>query len=160
VVWAHNSHIGNAAATEMGWGGEFNIGELCRTAFGTDAALIGFGTDRGTVACASDWGDEVEIKTVRPALPGSHEAACRDAGLTHALLDLRRPELKRVLEPARLERAIGVIYRPETERRSHYFEAVLPDQFDAYTWFAETRAVSPLDSAGGEPEADTFPTGL
>jgi erythromycin esterase-like protein len=157
VVWAHNSHVGNAAATEMGWGGQFNLGELCRTAFGTDAVLIGFGTDRGTVACASDWGGSVEIKTVRPALPGSHEAACRDAGLTRALLDLRRPELAQALDGARLERAIGVIYRPETERRSHWFDAVLPDQFDAFVWFAETRAVTPLDAPGAP---DTFPFGL
>jgi erythromycin esterase-like protein len=160
VVWAHNSHVGNAAATEMGWSGQFNLGELCRTAFGADAALIGFGTDRGTVACASDWGGEVEIKTVRAALPGSHEAACRDAGLTSALLDLRWPELAHVLQGARLERAIGVIYRPETERRSHWFEAVLPDQFDAFVWLAETRAVTPLDTAGVPGAADTFPFGL
>jgi erythromycin esterase-like protein len=160
VVWAHNSHVGNAAATEMGWGGQFNIGELCRTAFGAEAALIGFGTDRGTVACASDWDGQVEIKTVRPALPGSHEAACREAGLERALLDLRRPELARALQGARLERAIGVIYRPETERQSHYFEAVLPDQFDAFVWFAETRAVSPLDADAEPGAADTFPSGL
>jgi erythromycin esterase-like protein len=160
VVWAHNSHVGNAAATEMGWGEQFNLGELCRTAFGADAALIGFGTDRGTVACASDWGGEVEIKAVRPALPGSHEAACQDAGLERALLDLRRPELAQALRDARLERAIGVIYRPETERRSHWFEAVLPDQFDAFVWFAETRAVTPLDAEGGSGAAETFPFGL
>jgi erythromycin esterase-like protein len=160
VVWAHNSHVGNAAATEMGWGGELNIGELCRTAFGAEAGLVGFGTDRGTVACASGWGGEVEVKAVRPALPGSHEAACREAGLDRALLDLGRPELRGALALPRLERAIGVIYRPETERRSHWFEAVLPDQFDVFVWFAETRAVTPLDAAGGGGAAETFPFGL
>jgi erythromycin esterase-like protein len=160
VVWAHNSHVGHAGATAMGWSGEWNIGELCRTAFGHSAALIGFGTDRGTVACATDWGGEMEVKSVRPALPGSHEAACRDAGLSRALLDLRRPELRAALERPRLERAIGVIYRPETERSSHYFEAVLPDQFDAFAWFAETHAVTPLEAEAGHGAAETFPTGL
>lgn len=160
VVWAHNSHVGNAAATAMGWAGEFNIGELCRTAFGAEAALIGFGTDHGTVACASDWGGDIEIKRVRPALDGSHEAACREAGLDRALLDLRPPELAAALRQPRLERAIGVIYRPETERRSHWFEAVLPDQFDTFVWFAETQAVSPLDAEAGAGAAETFPSGM
>ena len=164
VVWAHNSHIGNAAATEMGWQGEFNIGELCRTAFGEEAALIGFGTDRGTVAAATDWGGEMEVKQVRPALAGSHEALLRAAGESCALLDFGVPsawEARDALAAApRLERAIGVIYRPETERRSHYFEAVLPEQFDAFVWFAETRAVTPLAAPEREPGAETFPFGL
>jgi erythromycin esterase-like protein len=162
VVWAHNSHIGNAAATAMGWQGEFNIGELCRTAFGEDAALVGFGTDRGTVAAATDWGGPVEIKRVRPALPGSHEALFRDSGLQRALLDLRGPrDMRAALARPRLERAIGVVYRPDTERQSHYFEAVLPEQFDAFVWFAETAAVTPLADAGrGQGGVDTFPFGL
>jgi erythromycin esterase-like protein len=161
VVWAHNSHIGNAAATAMGWEGEFNIGELCRTAFGEDAALIGFGTDRGTVAAATDWGGPMEVKRVRPALPGSHEALFRDSGLTRAVLDLHKAEVRAALARPRLERAIGVIYRPETERQSHYFEAVLPEQFDAFVWFAETSAVTPLAEAGPDAEgADTFPFGV
>jgi erythromycin esterase-like protein len=161
VVWAHNSHIGNAAATAMGWQGEFNIGELCRTAFRGEAALIGFGTDRGTVAAATDWGGPMEIKRVRPALPGSHEALFRDSGLQRALLDLRGREARVALARPRLERAIGVIYRPDTERESHYFEAVLPEQFDAFVWFAETTAVTPLaDGAGRTEGADTFPFGV
>ena len=165
VVWAHNSHIGNAAATGMGWSGEFNIGELCRTAFGEEAALIGFGTDHGTVACASDWGGEMEIKQVRPVRPDSHEALFNAAAPPCSLTDLRpqvAPELRAALAEPRLERAIGVIYRPETERQSHYFEAVLPEQFDAFVWFAETRAVTPLPGAeeGGTGEAETFPFGL
>ncbi|SDD62874.1 erythromycin esterase family protein [Belnapia rosea] len=161
VVWAHNSHIGNAAATEMGWQGEFNIGELCRTAFGTEAALIGFGTDRGTVAAADDWGGPMRVKAVRPALAGSHEALLREAGLpARALLDLRATALREALHEPRLERAIGVIYRPETERRSHYFNAVLPDQFDAFLWFAETSAVTPLAPVPAGGGAETFPFGL
>jgi erythromycin esterase-like protein len=165
VVWAHNSHIGNAAATEMGWGGEFNIGELCRTAFAEEAALIGFGTDRGNVACATDWGESMEIKSIRPARPDSHEALFRDAAPALSLTDLRphvAPALREALAAPRLERAIGVIYRPETERRSHYFEAVLPEQFDAFVWCAETQAVTPLPGADeqGAEAADTYPFGL
>ncbi len=166
VVWAHNSHIGNAAATELGWrGGELNIGQLCRERFGDAAVLIGFGTDRGTVAAATDWGGEMEVKPVRPALPGSYERLCHDAGASPSfLLDLdagRNPDLVYELQEwPRLERAIGVIYRPETERWSHYFEASLPRQFDAFIWFDETRAVTPLpseDRATGLP--DTYPFG-
>jgi len=166
VVWAHNSHIGNAAATEMGWSGEFNIGELCRTAFGEEAARIGFGTDRGTVAAADDWGGEMEIKRVRPVRPDSHEALFREYAPPRSLTDLRpqvAPELRAALAQPRLERAIGVIYRPGTERQSHYFESVLPEQFDAFVWFAETHAVTPLPGAeeGGQAEtAETFPFGL
>jgi erythromycin esterase-like protein len=151
----------------MGRQGEFNIGELCRTAFGEAAALIGFGTDRGTVAAADDWGGPMEVKRVRPALEGSHEAMLRAAGRPRALLDLRAPAAREALDGAeRLERAIGVVYRPETERRSHWFEAVLPDQFDAFCWFEETRAVTPLDAAeaarpeGGADASETFPSGL
>jgi erythromycin esterase-like protein len=165
VVWAHNSHIGNAAATAMGWEGEFNIGELARTAFRDDAVLIGFSTDRGTVAAASDWDGPMEIKRVRPARDDSHEALFRAAGHPRSLTVLRGAErraLREALSEPRLERAIGVIYRPETERQSHYFEAVLPDQLDALVWFEETQAVTvlpgeePADHAG----AEAFPSGL
>ncbi len=157
VVWAHNSHIGNAAATEMGWGGEFNIGELCRTAFAEEAALIGFGTARGTVACASDWGGETEVKAVRPPRPDSHEALFDAAAPPLALADLRphvSPALRDALAKPRLERAIGVIYRPETERRSHFFAAVLPVLFDAFVWCAETSAVTPLPESGKRSAGD------
>jgi erythromycin esterase-like protein len=167
VVWAHNSHIGNAAATAMGWQGEFNIGELCRTAFGEDAVLIGFGTDRGTVAAADDWDGEMRVKTVLPARPDSWEFAFRKAGVARSLTDWRRSggaaarrQLAEGLAEPRQERAIGVIYRPQSEFLSHYFEAVLADQFDAFVWFEETRAVTPL--AGGQPHGtpDTYPFGL
>ena len=166
VVWAHNSHIGNAAATEMGSiRDEFNIGQLCREEFGSEAALVGFGTDRGTVAAASDWDAPMEIKTVRPALDGSYEALCRDSHVPahDFLLDLR-PEIHEDLREAlllpRLERAIGVIYRPETELASHYFDASLPNQFDLYVWFEETTAVAPLaaEMIAGTPE--TYPFAL
>jgi erythromycin esterase-like protein len=163
VVWAHNSHIGNAAATAMGWQGEFNIGELCRTAYRDDAVLIGFGTDRGTVAAASDWDEPMEIKQVRPARPDSHERVFRDAGLPCSLTDWRedsRRDLRDALAPPRLERAIGVVYRPETELYSHYFQAILAEQFDAFVWFEETRAVTPLTHARGEGVLETFPFGL
>jgi len=165
VVWAHNSHIGNAAATAMGWQGEFNIGELCRTAYRDAAVLIGFGTDRGTVAAASDWDEPMEIKTVLPVRADSHERVFRETGLARSLTDWRshdRQELREALAHPRLERAIGVVYRPETELYSHYFEAVLSEQFDAYVWFEETKAVTALDAGHACPTdaPETYPFGL
>ncbi|TMJ57818.1 MAG: protein-L-isoaspartate(D-aspartate) O-methyltransferase [Alphaproteobacteria bacterium] len=164
VVWAHNSHIGNAAATEMGVvRDELNIGQLCRERFGTAAALIGFGTDRGTVAAASDWDGPVEIKQVRPSYPGSYERLCRDGGVGRLLLDLRKGQhdaLRHELLAPRLERFIGVIYRPETELESHYSEASLPQQFDAYVWFEESNAVTPLPTKRREGMPETYPFGL
>lgn len=163
VIWAHNSHVGNAAATAMGWNGEFNVGELVRSAYGDQAALIGFGTDRGTVAAASDWGGAMEIKQIRPAREGSWEAAFRRTGHARSLTDWRGPKnssLRPVLSQSLLERAIGVIYRPQSELSSHYFQAVLADQFDAFVWFEETKAVTPIgpDRPIGAPE--TWPFGL
>jgi protein-L-isoaspartate(D-aspartate) O-methyltransferase len=164
VVWAHNSHIGNAAATEMGlMRGEYNIGQLCRERFGAAAKLIGFGTDHGTVAAASDWDGPMEIKQVRPAHRDSYERLCRDSGVGKFMLDLqqeRSAELREGLAYPRLERAIGVIYRPETELASHYFDASLPQQFDAYVWFAQTKAVTPLPAQRRAGVAETYPFGL
>jgi erythromycin esterase-like protein len=163
VVWAHNSHIGNAAATAMGWQGEFNIGELCRTAFGDEAVLIGFGTDRGTVAAAGDWDEPMEVMQVRPARADSHERIFREGGHGAFLTDWRREDrrdLRAALSRPRLERAIGVVYRPETELYSHYFEAVLAEQFDAFVWFEETRAVTPLVRGHGKGMPETYPFGL
>lgn len=163
VVWAHNSHIGNAAATAMGWQGEFNIGELCRKAYQDQAVLIGFGTDRGTVAAASDWDDPMEIKTVLPARPDSHERIFQDTGLGCFVTEWRQngqADLTDALSRPRLERAIGVIYRPETELYSHYFEAILAEQFDAFVWFGETKAVTPLSHAHGRGMPETYPFGL
>jgi len=161
VVWAHNSHIGDASATAMGWQGEFNIGELCRKAFGRGAALIGFGTDRGAVAAADDWGGPMQIKQVRPARADSYERVFRQSGVARSLTDLRgRNTLCEALRKPRLERAIGVVYRPDTEFSSHYFEAVLPEQFDAFVWFEETRAVTPLRAGPPHGAPDTYPFGL
>jgi protein-L-isoaspartate(D-aspartate) O-methyltransferase len=164
VVWAHNSHVGDAAATDMGRArDEINIGQLCRENFGDSAALIGFGTDRGTVAAADDWDGPMKVKTVRPAHPESYECLCREAGIRRFLLDLRkgqREEVRSALMPARLERAIGVIYRPETELASHYFDAHLPAQFDGYVWFEETRAVKPLPAEPQPGLPETYPFGL
>jgi erythromycin esterase-like protein len=159
IVWAHNSHIGNAAATMMGWSGQFNIGELCKTAWGEDAALIGFGTDRGTVAAATNWDDPMELKAIRPAHPDSQEALFRNNAPPRSLTRLQGRARGALAEP-RLERAIGVIYRPETERASHYFEAVLPEQFDAWVWFEETTPVTPLPGPQEHGEPETFPFGL
>jgi erythromycin esterase-like protein len=164
VVWAHNSHIGDASKTEMGQvREELNIGQLCRDRFGRDAALIGFGTHGGTVACASDWGEPMEIKPINPSRPDSYERLAHASGVERFLLDLREgvhdPLRQRLLEP-RLERFIGVIYRPETERWSHYSGCSLPGQFDAWVWFDESRAVTPL-ATGRRPGADeTWPFGL
>jgi protein-L-isoaspartate(D-aspartate) O-methyltransferase len=164
IVWAHNSHLGDASATEMGARGEWNVGQLVREAHGDAAYLIGFGTDHGTVAAASEWDGPMEEKRVRPSHPLSHEALCHASGVPVFLLPLREPNhdaLRDELGDARLERAIGVIYRPETELASHYFQAVLPKQFDEYIWFDETRAITPL--AQPEPRhtvPDTYPFGL
>jgi erythromycin esterase-like protein len=154
VVWAHNSHVGNAAATEMGRRGETNIGELCRRHFGNAARLVGFGTDRGTVMAASRWDAAPEVKTVRPSLPDSHGALFRDAGPERFLLDLGIPDLRQALRAERPQRAIGVLYLPETERVSHYFDASLAEQFDAFVFIEETRAVTPVTEADPRLPAD------
>ncbi len=164
VVWAHNSHLGDARATELGAAGELNVGQLVRERYGPDAALIGFSTYTGTVTAASDWDGPPELKRVRPGLGGSYEALFHDVGVPCFLLPLRDGgDAAERLREARLERAIGVIYRPETERLSHYFSARLADQFDAVLHFDETRAVEPLErSAGAETDElpETFPSGV
>jgi erythromycin esterase-like protein len=165
VVWAHNSHIGNAAFTGMGMSrDEINIGQLAKERFGDEARLIGFGTHTGTVAAADDWDEPMKVKQVRASLAGSHERMSHDSGLPRFLLDLRQRQaderlLEALAEP-RLERFIGVIYRPETERWSHYSEAVLPGQFDAWVWFDETRAVTPLPGEQRPGEEEMYPFGL
>ena len=160
----------------MGARGEHNVGQLSRERFGPAAYLVGFGTHAGTVAAAHDWGRPMEVLDVRPSREDSCERLCHDSGVERFLLPLRhekgdaaRPDestgatrspLVRGLLEERLERAIGVIYRPATERQSHYFHAALPRQFDEYVWFDETRAVTPLpttDESEAEEPAETFP---
>jgi erythromycin esterase-like protein len=168
VVWAHNSHLGHAAATEMGQRGQINIGSQARERFGDEAYLVGFGTDRGTVAAADDWGGPMRVMEVQPARRDSYEGLMRETGSERFLLPLRAGgdgdgdgSVRAALMEPRLERAIGVIYRPRTERQSHYFDAVLPRQFDEYVWLAETEAVTPIRRAAGDrTEAETFPFGL
>lgn len=163
VVWAHNSHVGNAEATAMGARGEHNIGSLCRWSFGDGAVLVGFGTDHGTVAAASNWDEPMEIKRVRPARQDSYEYLCHETGVEAFLLHLSpapRDALREELASPRLERAIGVIYRPETELQSHYFPAVLPAQFDAWIWFDETSAVTPLPAQVEPGLPETWPFGV
>jgi erythromycin esterase-like protein len=164
VVWAHNSHIGDARHTEMGASrGELNIGQLCRHRFGEDnVALIGMGTHAGTVAAASDWDGDFEIKRINPSHRDSYERRFHDAGVARFLTDLSGDGAAvRALRRQRLERFIGVIYRPDTELMSHYAEASLSRQFDGFLWFDETTAVTPL---GREPRPagmpDTYPFGL
>jgi erythromycin esterase-like protein len=164
VLWAHNSHLGDARATELGAGGELNVGQLVRQRYGRDAILIGFTTCTGTVTAASNWDEPAERKVVRPALPESFEALFHEVGLGNFSLDLSAGGgAAETLARPRLERAIGVIYRPETERLSHYFQARLPAQFDAILHYDVTRAVEPLERTGvwerGElPE--TYPSAL
>ena len=169
IVWAHNSHIGNAAFTDMGrQREELNIGQLAKEKWGAKAQLIGFGTHRGTVAAADDWDEPMKIKQVRSSLPDSYERVSHDSGVSRLLLDLREGEVgqdvRQALMEPRLERFIGVIYRPDTERWSHYSEAILPRQFDGWVWFDETNAVTPLpaEQRPGEVrhEDETYPFGL
>ena len=161
AVWEHNSHLGDARATEMGQRGELNVGQLTREKYADDAVLIGFTTHRGTVTAAADWGSSVERKRVRPAMPASYEALFHAAGRDRFLVIMNDSDVvAQQLRAPRLERAIGVIYRPETERQSHYFRARLADQFDAVVHLDETHAVKPLETteaweAGELPE--TFP---
>jgi erythromycin esterase-like protein len=163
VVWAHNSHLGDARATQMSKRGELNLGQLVRERFGKEAVLIGFTTYEGTVTAASDWDAPAERKNVRPGHHESYEALFHDVDLPRFFLDLRRNDISSALRTERLERAIGVIYRPETEMISHYFNARLSDQFDAVLHFDHTRAVEPLERTAewelGEVE-ETFPSGL
>ena len=157
VVWAHNSHLGDARATSMGWvHGEHNLGQLARERHGDAVCIVGFTTHRGTVIAARDWDEPGVTMDVRPALEGSLERRLHDAGLDEGVLDLRAGLLADEL----LQRMIGVVYRPATERRSHYVHARAADQFDLLVHVDETRALRPLDarSAGDEP-AETFPFG-
>jgi len=166
VVWAHNSHIGDARHTDMGRErGELNIGQLCREAFGADAVLLGFGTHAGTVAAASDWDAPMQVMRVNPSRPGSVERLFHDTGLPQSLLDMRDggggdDDARAALRPDRLERYIGVVYRPDTERWSHYAASSLSRQFDGWTWFDQTTAVTPLGAARAAGVPDTWPFGV
>jgi erythromycin esterase-like protein len=162
VVWAHNSHLGDARATQMAAGGEINLGQLVRQRFGRDAWLIGFTTHTGTVTAARNWDDPAERRHVGPSLVGSYERLFHETGLTQFMLFLRNGPVRDALLPQRLERAIGVIYRPETERASHYFRARLPDQFDAVLHIDETSALEPLERwAYDETDLpETYPSGI
>jgi erythromycin esterase-like protein len=163
VVWAHNSHLGNARATDRARYGEWNVGQLVRERY-SQTVLVGFTTYTGTVTAASDWGGVHETKRVRPALRESYEAWLHEAGISRFLLTFAGDErFSAAFRPERLERAIGVIYRPETERVSHYFVARLSDQFDAVLHFDETTAVEPLPHAEEEQTSDTpetYPVGV
>ena len=147
----------------MGQSGEINVGQLVRERYGRDAVLIGFSTYTGTVTAASEWDGEMERRTVRPALPESYEAVFHQVGVPRFLLAWQEPRAREILRERRLERAIGVIYLPETERVSHYFYATLPEQFDAVLHFDRTEAVDPLDPTSrweGDDAPETFPTGI
>ncbi|MEP6925644.1 MAG: erythromycin esterase family protein [Pyrinomonadaceae bacterium] len=163
VVWAHNSHLGDARATEMGEQGEWNVGQLVREQYENAAFLLGFTTYAGTVTATTNWDEPAQLIKVRPALENSFEMLFHQIGVPNFFLNLKDNQLKEILSQPRLERAIGVIYRPQSERVSHYFNARLSKQFDALIHFDETRAVEPLDRAPGWNHKDapeTFPEGL
>ena len=163
IVWEHNSHIGDASATEMGARGEHNVGQLCRSAYGEDAFNVGFGTDSGTVAAADEWDSPMQVMSVRPSVTDSYERVFHESGIPALMLHLRHPSRDAVREELgqqRLERAIGVVYKPRTEMASHYFHAVLPRQFDEYIWFDRTTAITPLDEPAPVGVPDTYPFGL
>ncbi len=164
VVWAHNSHVGDARATEMGARGEHNIGQLAKEEFEEDTFIIGFGTDHGTVAAAHNWGGKMNVMKVRPSPEETLEHLMHQVRHDNFILPLHKEgheKLTDELEESRLERAIGVVYRPETEMQSHYFQASLSNQFDEYIWIDETRAINPLpqrEKKEGVP--NTYPFGL
>lgn len=155
IVWAHNSHLGDARATQMGDRGELNLGQLARERYGDEVRSVGFTTHTGTVAAASDWDSPVQLKRVRPSMRNSYENLFHRTEMERFWLSLQEEEIARSLESPRLERAIGVIYRPETERASHYFHASLPRQFDAVIHVDNSRAVEPLDRI--QPESEDLP---
>ncbi|KAK7425712.1 hypothetical protein QQZ08_007811 [Neonectria magnoliae] len=168
IVWAHNSHVGDARATSMGWSrDELNMGHLCKETFGNRALNIGCGTNTGTVAAAKRWDSDMSVMKLNPGLPNSYEDLMHATGIKNFVLDLRKGKcgerLRQLLCKKRLERFIGVIYRPDTEKQSHYSSAVLPDQFDGYIWFDESRHVGALE-VHQPPEAlgkhETWPFGL
>jgi erythromycin esterase-like protein len=161
VVWAHNSHVGDARATELGSHGELTLGQLVRNRWADDAVLVGFTTDTGTVTAASDWGGPAERKRVRPAMAGSWESVLHQVPHARFLLPIDAGATWR--DAVLLERAIGVIYRPETERVSHWFHARMGRQFDAVIHLDHTSAVEPLErtSLWDRAEApETYPSGL
>jgi len=162
IVWAHNSHLGDARATQMGAGGELNLGQLVRERYGKNAWLIGFTTHTGSVTAARNWDEPAERRRVTPSMVGSYERLFHEAGVSRFLLLLRDSPLRDALWAERLERAIGVIYRPESERLSHYFRARLPEQFDAVLHIDETSALEPLERwAHDEVDLpETYPTGI
>ena len=162
VVWAHNSHLGDARATDMGQIGELNLGQLVRQTHGGQAFLVGFTTHSGTVTAAANWDEPAQRKRVRPSIAGSYERLFHDTGMSRFLLLLREGPAREALRDARLERAIGVIYRPESERLSHYFRARLSDQFDAVLHIDETSALEPLERwARDEVDLpETYPSGI
>lgn len=163
-VWAHNSHLGDARATEMGRDGELNVGQLVRERMMRDAFLVGFSTYEGQVTAASDWDGPAERKVLKPALEGSYEALFHSTNVpAFTLLPDGEGHLPDVLRRERLERAVGVVYRPDTERQSHWFHARMADQFDAVIHFDRTRAVEPLERSArwhGPDAPETYPFAL
>jgi erythromycin esterase-like protein len=162
VVWAHNSHLGDARATSMSAHGELNLGQLCRERLGDACCSVGMTTHEGDVTAVHEWDDPAARRAVRPSMAGSYERLFHDSGIPSFVLKLSTREVAEALAGPRLERAIGVIYRPDTERRSHYFDAYLPAQFDIVVHVDRTRALEPLErwSRHEVDYPETYPTGV
>jgi erythromycin esterase-like protein len=162
IVWAHNSHLGDARATEMGARGEINVGQILRERYPRSVLSVGFTTHSGEVTAARDWDAPSDTRPVVPSLSDSIERLFHDTEREGFYLDLSAPDVRRALREPRLERAIGVIYRPETERASHYFKARVSDQFDAIVHVDETSALQSLDdiaATNDEEIPETYPSG-
>jgi erythromycin esterase-like protein len=166
VVWAHNSHVGDAKATTVSQG-DVNLGRLVRERFRSDVAILGCGTYTGKVAAAKEWDGDLEFMDIPPSIPNSYEALAHGTGLSRFFLDLRAEKcdqgLRKELMATRKERFIGTIYDAEADPESHYADAILPEQFDGYIWFDETSAVKPLEIRQPKTAhhlAETYPWGL
>lgn len=164
IVWAHNSHIGDASATQQGKSGEINLGHLMRKKYLSETYLLGFMTYQGFVIAADQWGGPTKIKVVQQALENSYENWFHKLSIKNFLMLIKEQEkIETKLPTHLLQRAIGVIYLPETERQNHYFYANLVNQYDALIYFDKTRAVKPLEKIDPYPDhemPETYPTGF
>ncbi|HKT59005.1 MAG TPA: erythromycin esterase family protein [Gemmatimonadales bacterium] len=147
VIWAHNADVGDAGASSTGRSGGVSLGQLCRRNLGDEVRLVGFGVNSGSLTAAGSWGGPGRATLLRPACAESYESICKAALLPAFALSLRdgvTGELREALSGARLQRAVGPVYQPETEQVSHYRQVSLPDQFDEYIWFNEGHAIMPV----------------
>jgi erythromycin esterase-like protein len=162
VVWAHNTHIGDARATDMADAGMVNIGQLARERYGADqVVLVGFGTHRGTVVAGDAWGAPMGLKALPPARPDSLEDVLHATAPPEALFVFPRGDRPDLLTDELDHRAVGVVYQPDRERWGNYVRTVLGERYDAFFWFDETRGVRPLHTRAVDvSEPETYPSGV